>query len=85
MKGEMMDKNEMANKIQSVIYKCQSMQQLNHAVSWCNLLLRHLSRTNSILYQRAHPHIKQCLHVQEYRLNLKLQNAIDNVYGKVNV
>jgi hypothetical protein len=35
------------------------------------------------MYQLAHPHIKQCIHVQEYRLNLKLQGAIDNVYGKV--
>lgn len=84
MVSEVMDKDEMANKIQSVVYKCKNMQQLHNAVNWCNLLLVHLSRTNSILYQRAHPHIRQCLHVQDYRLNVELQKAIENVYGKVN-
>jgi hypothetical protein len=73
----------MSNKIQAVIYRCKSTDQLHRAVSWCNLLLKHLSRTNSTMYQLAHPLIKQCIHVQEYRLNLKLQGAIDNVYGKV--
>lgn len=79
----MKTKDEVRDKVCAMVYPCKNQSQLDNAIHWCNLLLKHLRKENTILFYDAYTTISKAVTVQEYRLNSKLQKAIVSTYGEV--